>query len=154
MQNKILSAAVAALLAFGGSVGHAEPLKIKVGWIVVPSTWAPILFEKKELLKHYGTSYVVEPVHFQGTPLMITAIATGDLDVADLAFSSFATAIINGHMDDLRVITAAKGRALEDVSVVASNSSTQENMKQKKAVTPTPLAINGRKIRMKNRGKE
>ena len=51
-------------------------------------------------------------------------------------------------------MTAAKGRALVAVSVVASNCSTHENMKQKNAVTPMPLAIKGRKIRMKNRGKE
>ena len=32
--------------------------------------------------------------------------------------------------------------------------STQENMKQKNAVTPMPLAISGRNMRMKKRGKE
>ena len=38
----------------------------------------------------------------------------------------------------VRVIVAAIGLALTDVSVRASSSSTQENMKQKNAVTPTP----------------
>ena len=51
-------------------------------------------------------------------------------------------------------MTAAKGSALADVNVVASNSSTHENMKQKNAVTPMPLAISGIKMRMKNRGNE
>ena len=35
---------------------------------------------------------------------MITAIAAGELDIALLAYSSFALAIENGHMEDLRVI--------------------------------------------------
>ncbi|MNC96778.1 hypothetical protein D3C83_142370 [compost metagenome] len=46
------------------------------------------------------------------------------------------------------------GLALTDVNVRASSSSTQENMKQKKAATPMPLAINGTSILMKKRGNE
>ena len=51
-------------------------------------------------------------------------------------------------------MTAANGSALADVRLVASNCSTHENMKQKKAVTPMPLAISGMKMRMKKCGKE
>lgn len=83
---------------------RAEPIKIRIGWIVVPATWAPILYEKRELLKHYGASYVVEPIRFQGTPLAISALASGEIDIAPMAFSSFATAIANAHMEDLRLI--------------------------------------------------
>ena len=54
----------------------------------------------------------------------------------------------------MRVIVAAIGLALTVVSVRASSSSTQENMKQKKAVTPMPQAISGMKILTKKRGKE
>ena len=56
--------------------------------------------------------------------------------------------------DTVRVITAAIGLALTVVSVRASKSSTHENMKQKKAVTPMPLAISGVKMRTKKRGNE
>src|SRR4051794_28252580 len=54
----------------------------------------------------------------------------------------------------VRVMMAAIGLALTVVSVRASSSSTQLNMKQKKAATPIPLAISGRKMRTKKRGKE
>ena len=54
----------------------------------------------------------------------------------------------------MRVITAAIGFASTDVSVLASSSSTHENMKQKKAVTPMPEAISGMKIFTKKRGNE
>ena len=40
--------------------------------------------------------------------------------------------------DTVRVMVAAIGLASTDVSVRASSSSTQENMKQKNAVTPMP----------------
>ena len=49
---------------------------------------------------------------------------------------------------------AAIGLASTVVSVRASSSSTQENMKQKKAATPMPEAISGMKIFTKKRGKE
>jgi hypothetical protein len=44
------------------------------------------------VMRHYGRSYTVETVRFQGTPPMITALAAGELDIADLAYSSFALA--------------------------------------------------------------
>ena len=53
----------------------------------------------------------------------------------------------------VRVMVAAMGLASVVVRVRASSSSTQENMKQKKAVTPMPARISGMKIVMKNRGK-
>jgi len=43
-------------------------------------------------------------VRFQGAPPMITAMANGELEIADLAFSSFALAVQNSGMNDLRVI--------------------------------------------------
>ena len=54
----------------------------------------------------------------------------------------------------MRVMVAAMGLASTEVSVRLSSSSTHENMKQKKAATPMPLAIRGVKIFTKNAGKE
>ncbi len=51
-----------------------------------------------------GKSYTFEAVRFQGAPPMITAMANGELEIADLAFSSFALAVQSSGMDDLRVI--------------------------------------------------
>ncbi|MNZ91355.1 hypothetical protein D3C78_1103350 [compost metagenome] len=55
--------------------------------------------------------------------------------------------------ETVRVITAAIGLAFTEVRVRASSSSTQENMKQKNAVTPMPEPISGMKIFTKNLGK-
>ena len=84
---------------------RAEPVRIRVGWVVVPASLAPLVLQQKELLTHFGKSYTAEAIHFAGTPPVITALAAGELDIGPLAFSSFALAIQNAHMDDLRVIS-------------------------------------------------
>jgi NitT/TauT family transport system substrate-binding protein len=102
---KILSVA-AALLAVGTvSAKAADPVKIRFGWAVVPASMVPIFPEIKDKLKHYGKSYTLDPLKFQGTPQMITAQATGDIDISTLAFSTIALAIQNAKMTDLRVIS-------------------------------------------------
>lgn len=101
----LLAAFAAAVLTFGaGAVLAADPVKIRVAFTVPVTNWASLLLEKQDLARHAGKSYVLEPVHFQGTPAMITALANGELEIADLAYSSFAVAVQNAGMDDLRVI--------------------------------------------------
>lgn len=56
--------------------------------------------------------------------------------------------------ETVRVIAALIGLASVLVIVRAMRSSTQLNMKQKNAVTPIPERIMGRKIFMKNLGRE
>jgi sulfonate transport system substrate-binding protein len=82
-----------------------EPLKLRVGWAVVPAQLTAVLWAKPELLKHYGKSYTVEAIRFRGSTPQITALAAGELDLAALAFSSFALAIQNAHMDDIRAVS-------------------------------------------------
>ncbi len=98
-----LSASMA--LASGRRVqAQSAAVKIRVGWVVVPASTAPLVLEKKDILRHFGRSYVAEATRFEGTPPVITALAAGELDIGPLAFSSFGLAIQNAHMDDLRVI--------------------------------------------------
>ncbi len=70
----------------------------------MPASLAPLILAKKDILKHFGHSYIAEATRFEGTPPVITALAAGQLDIGPLAFSSFGLAIQNAHMDDLRVI--------------------------------------------------
>jgi ABC-type nitrate/sulfonate/bicarbonate transport system substrate-binding protein len=96
-----LACALVALLAGGA---RAEPVKIRLAWVTPVATWGSLLLEKKDLAKHLGQSYVLEPVRFQGTPLMITAMANNELEIGNLAYSTFALAVQNAKMDDLRII--------------------------------------------------
>ena len=86
------------------SVANAEPLTIREGW-VAPGNWGSIWLQKKDITKHFGQSYVMQPIHFVGTPPMITALATNEIEVANLAYSTLGIAIGNAGLDDLRVIS-------------------------------------------------
>ena len=100
---KFLLPAVAAA-AVSTAAQAADPVKIRASWVAPVSNWASILLEKKDLAKHLGKSYVLEPVRYQGTPPMITAMANGELEIANLAYSTLGIAIQNAGLDDIRVI--------------------------------------------------
>jgi sulfonate transport system substrate-binding protein len=89
------------------SVVRAEPLLIRNSYVVPVADWEPLIVAKKDLAKHWGTSYLMEAVRYQGTPPMITAMANGELEIANLAYSTLGIAIENAGLADLRVITDA-----------------------------------------------
>jgi len=105
----MLRTGVRGLLVAGVLVGMhaamaAEPLKVRIGWVVTPAQLTPFLFSKKEILKHYGKSYTVDPIHFRGSAPQITALAAGELDIAAFSYSAFALAIQNAGMKDLKAV--------------------------------------------------
>ena len=97
--------AAVALVAFAAAAQAAEPYHLRIGWVVAGADLATLMFAKPGLAPHAGTSYVPELVHFQGTSTEMTALATGELDTAALAYSTFALGIVNAGMADLRVIS-------------------------------------------------
>jgi len=99
----LFASLVIATLGLGAA--HAEPLLIRNSYVVPVSNWEPLIVAKKDLAKHWGTSYVMEAVRYQGTPPMITALANGELEIANLAYSTLGIAIENAGISDLRVIT-------------------------------------------------
>ncbi|ARP99404.1 ABC transporter substrate-binding protein [Pseudorhodoplanes sinuspersici] len=101
--TKWIIAILASVFAISQASAQA-PVKIRVAWTAPVSNWGSILLEKKDLAKHLGKSYTLEPVRYAGTPLMITALANGELEVANLAYSTIAIAIKNAGLEDLRVI--------------------------------------------------
>ena len=92
---------VAALGIALSSVGvaQAEPVRIRAGWANMPHHMIPVLFSKPEILKHYGKTYVVEPVQFRGSSAQIPALAAKQLDVGVSAASAFALAVNNANVE-------------------------------------------------------
>jgi len=104
MRNMLVAAIAAASIGLAANFADAEPLKIRMSYVVPVGNWASIVYEKKDVMKHYGQSYVTEVTRYTGTTFMVTALGAGELDIADLAYSSFPIAVENAGMSDLRII--------------------------------------------------
>jgi sulfonate transport system substrate-binding protein len=103
MRAMIFALASLCMIGFA-SAANAEPIKIRNSWVAPVTNWASILLEKKDLAKHLGQSYVMEPVRFGGTPPMITALANNELEISNLAYSTLGIAIENAGLSDLRIV--------------------------------------------------
>jgi NitT/TauT family transport system substrate-binding protein len=90
-----------------GSIALAEPLKIRVDWTVVPGQFAPLIPEvpnyAPNVYRHYGKSYIVEPLKFEGGGATLTALAVGNTDVSTLSPQALALAVTNAKLD-VRII--------------------------------------------------
>jgi NitT/TauT family transport system substrate-binding protein len=102
--SKFVMASLVAAGLFAATSAGAEPLRIRLSWIVPVANWGSLLLEKKDLAKHLGQSYTLETTRFAGTPPLITALAAGELDIADFTFSTLPIAIQNAGISDLRVL--------------------------------------------------
>ncbi len=102
---KLALAGVCAIGLFGTATAHsAEPVKIRLSWIVPVSNWASMIEQKKDLAQHMGKSYTLEIIRFAGTPPLITALANNELEVANLTYPTLPLAIQNAGLSDLRII--------------------------------------------------
>src|SRR6202790_2591560 len=104
-----LTAATSILIAAATSIGisaaqAADPVKIRLSYVVPIANWTFMLMEKKDLARNLGKSYTLDITRFAGTPPMITALAAGELDIANLTYPTLPIAIQNAGIDDLRVI--------------------------------------------------
>lgn len=77
----------------------AQPVTIKLAWVVPVTNWGSIIIEKKKLMKNLGKTYNLETARFRGTSDALQGLASGDLDIADISTSSFAAAFENGVTD-------------------------------------------------------
>ncbi|MEP9353502.1 ABC transporter substrate-binding protein [Xanthobacter sp. KR7-65] len=77
----------------------AEPIKIRIGWSTMPGHMIPVLYSNPSVLKHYGKSYVVEPILFRGSTPQITAMAAGEIDMAAFSATALAFAVNNAGLD-------------------------------------------------------
>ena len=131
-----VTSALLALLAAAGAAS-AEPVTIRVGWLLVPAEITPIFSPAPGITKHLGNSYVLQSSRYQGSSLLTSALAAGELDVAPFGYSSFALAVQNAHMNDLRIF------ADEDRDGVAGHFTTQFMVRKDSGIT-TIEALKGK----------
>ncbi|MBV9018914.1 MAG: ABC transporter substrate-binding protein [Alphaproteobacteria bacterium] len=118
MRIKRRSATLVLMLAgfLGSAAARADPMPIRVGWVVTPGHLAPLIeaLGKREsgVFKHLGQSYVLQTTRFQGTTPQIQAQAIGELDIAALSTAALALAISNAHLDE-RVVADVVADGIE-----------------------------------------
>ena len=99
------AAAMAGAVAAPQVLAQPKPVVIRYGYILPPvAEMASLFLTKPELLKHHGKSYTFEAKYFRGSPLLVTAMAADEIDVANLGFSTFPQAVLNAGMTDMKVI--------------------------------------------------
>jgi ABC-type nitrate/sulfonate/bicarbonate transport system substrate-binding protein len=105
MKETPLTAALASIaLAMSIGAAQAEPVQIRMSFIVPVSNWATMLFKTPGLAKHLGKSYTFQAVHYNNTTTLPIALAANELEIANFGFSSLPIAINNAGMTDLRII--------------------------------------------------
>ena len=92
----------------------AEPVKIRAGWVGAPASIIPFMFAKEGLSRHNGKSYLFEPVYFSGSPLEISAMASGELEVGTLGYSTFSIAVLNAGLRDFKIVADEIADGVED----------------------------------------
>jgi sulfonate transport system substrate-binding protein len=99
------AALVGAVLGLACGAAKADgPVKIRHGWVALTNALSPLVFQKPDVMPHYGKTYTVEATHFQGTSAELTAIAAGEVDIITLGNSTLAIGVQNAGIADLRVI--------------------------------------------------
>lgn len=90
-------AAACAMLAFGAAA-RAEPPTLNIGFDTIPTHLAPVILQFPDQLRHYGKEYKVNLIRFRGSALQLQALAAGEVDLGVLAYSTFATGILNANI--------------------------------------------------------
>jgi sulfonate transport system substrate-binding protein len=95
-----------ALLVVSGvsAPAHADPLKIRIGYQASPEKLIPLKLGRTDIAPHVGKSYDVDFVLFQASSVEVTALATEDIDIATLGYSSLGIALGGAKMEDLRLV--------------------------------------------------
>src|SRR5689334_1641699 len=101
--GRAIGIAATAFVALHG-LAHADRLKIRIGYQASPEKLISLKLGRTDIAPHVGRSYDVDFVLFQASSIEVTALASGDIDIATLGYSSFGIALDGAKMEDLRLV--------------------------------------------------
>jgi len=102
--RRYLGAVALAVAAFGMASASAEPTKIRISWAVAPAHLTPLIpHAPAGVYRHYGKSYVVEPIHIAGSGPALQALAAGELQMGGLSAQALVLGATRAKLD-LRVV--------------------------------------------------
>lgn len=105
-RRELLGGAAALVTTAVATPAVTQPLPhIRWGYLLPPIAQIASIFTKKpELLNNINKTYTFEAVYLRGSPLLVTALAAKEIDLANLGFSSMNQAVVNANLNDLRII--------------------------------------------------
>jgi len=83
--------------------GAAAPVKIRAAYGPVPTHVIPVIFANPEVTPNNGKTYQAELISMRASSVQLQALAARELDIAWLAYISFANAVQNAKLD-LRIV--------------------------------------------------
>src|SRR3974377_1471892 len=86
-KTKIVIFAIAMLLLTAPAAGRADPVKIRIAYVVPIINLASILPVKSGIAVHDGKSYILDVIRYQASTTQITRLANGELDIASRALA-------------------------------------------------------------------
>ena len=95
---KISKLLAALALASAAVAAWAQPVKLRVNYSVVPPHLVPVLFMKKDLIRHEGKSYTTDFIYTGGSSLVLQAMAANEMDLGVYTMTAFAAAVQNAKM--------------------------------------------------------
>lgn len=97
--------------------------RLRSGYVIVPIAMAPLIDKLDGVIRHKGKSYTPEHIRFRGSSQQLTALAAGEVELAQLAFSSFAGGVVNARQDIVALADIARdGPAHSNVYAVLDKS--------------------------------
>jgi NitT/TauT family transport system substrate-binding protein len=101
----------------------AEPFKLRVSYDTIPTHLAPIIFKMPDQTKYFGKDYTIDFIRFKGSSLVLQALAADQVDVGVLAFSTFATGIVNANLPIKGIADVAQdGPSFSTIYAVTADS--------------------------------
>jgi hypothetical protein len=103
MRSTTLAALAASLVVAVASNAAASPEIIRIDWAVTPGQFAPLIPSVPQygpnVYRHYGKSYVVDPIRLQGGGATLNALAAGETDVSTLSPQALVLGVVNAKLD-------------------------------------------------------
>jgi NitT/TauT family transport system substrate-binding protein len=134
--------ALAALAAALATPAVGEPVKLRISWATTPAQITPMLPEiPKEAYRHWGKSYVVEPVFMQGNGTILPALQVNEIEIAGYSYQSYAISVFGANLDIkafASVFASKPGYADSGYWVKASRIRSYDDLKGK------TIAVNSR----------
>jgi NitT/TauT family transport system substrate-binding protein len=94
----VLAALAAAVGLWTAAPVAAQPVKLRINYSVVPPHLVPVLFQKRDLIKHEGKSYTTDFIYTGGSSLVLQAMAANEMDLGVFTMNAFAAAVQNAKL--------------------------------------------------------